>query len=340
MTEEQRPRVLQMTQKTNQFNLCTKRLTAIPEGVDCYVTLVSDKYGDYGLVGVSFVREAEAELVVENMMMSCRVLGRGVEARMLSHLGHLAQGRPVVIEFQPTPRNEPAKKFLEEHGLLPAGGQGGAQAFPAEQVAATKLNTDVEVASAPVGKSEAAVSKGKAAPPATSASPAAYHAVALACEVMAAAAAPQQKKQWEQSEVEARILEIVADLARASGLSISVEATTPLMEAGVTSLLAIALAGKLSRELDLRLSPVVVFEHPTPRALAAHILGRVSSASPSAAAVMAPSVELRPTTTITMEAAVGRFPGGVGGRTDMTRLLSACGDAVNEVPAARWVLRR
>ena len=45
--------------------------------------------------------------------------------------------------------------------------------------------------------------------------------------------------------MEALILEIVADLARGSGLSISVGAQTPLMEAGVTSLMAIALAGKL-----------------------------------------------------------------------------------------------
>ena len=53
-----------MTHKTNQFNLTTKRLHAIPEGVDTYVTLVSDKYGDYGLVGVSFVRETEEVLTL------------------------------------------------------------------------------------------------------------------------------------------------------------------------------------------------------------------------------------------------------------------------------------
>ena len=57
-------RVVQMTHKTNQFNLTTKRLHAIPEGVDTYVTLVSDKYGDYGLVGVSFVRETEEVLTL------------------------------------------------------------------------------------------------------------------------------------------------------------------------------------------------------------------------------------------------------------------------------------
>ena len=58
---------------------------------------------------------------------------------MLSHLGQLAQekeGRQVVLEFQPTARNEPAKKFLEEHCLLPAGGLGGAQLFPADKVPA------------------------------------------------------------------------------------------------------------------------------------------------------------------------------------------------------------
>ena len=62
----------------------------------------------------------------------------GVEARMLSHLGQLAQerGLPLVLEFQPSARNEPARNFLAEHGVLPVGGEGGAEAFPAEKVAA------------------------------------------------------------------------------------------------------------------------------------------------------------------------------------------------------------
>ena len=177
---------------------------------------------------------------------------------MLSHLGHLAQqksGRQVVLEFHPTARNEPAKKFLEEHGVLPAAGLGGSQAFPAEKVAAAKLNTDVEPPKPTATKSAAA--KPKAA--ATTFDPAAFHAVALACDAAmvsaaaaaaseaaaaAAAAAPEQR-QWQPAEVEALILEIVADLARGAGISISVSAQTPLMEAGVTSLMAIALAGKL-----------------------------------------------------------------------------------------------
>ena len=139
--------------------------------------------------------------------------------------------------------------------MLPAAGLGGSQAFPAEKVAAAKLNTDVEPPKPTATKSAAA--KPKAA--ATTFDPAALHAVALACDAAmvsaaaaaaseaaaaAAAAAPEQR-QWQPAEVEALILEIVAELARGAGLGISVSAQTPLMEAGVTSLMAIALAGKL-----------------------------------------------------------------------------------------------
>ena len=138
--------------------------------------------------------------------------------------------------------------------MLPAAGLGGSQAFPAEKVAAAKLNTDVEPPKPTATKSAAA--KPKAA--ATTFDPAAFHAVALACdaamvsaaaaaasEAAAAAAAAPEQRQWQPAEVEALILEIVAELARGADLSISVSAQTPLMEAGVTSLMAIALAGKL-----------------------------------------------------------------------------------------------
>ena len=52
----------------------------------------------------------------------------------------------------------------------------------------------------------------------------------------------------------------------------------------------------------------------------------------------APGGGLSTAPTVTIATAVGRFPGGVSGRTEMSRLLSGCGDAISEVPAARWVL--
>ena len=83
---------------------------------------------------------------------------------------------------------------------------------------------------------------------------------------------------------------------------------------------------------------MVVFEHPTPRALAKHVLGGGGGETKTAvaAAVGAPGGGLSTAPTVTIATAVGRFPGGVSGRTEMSRLLSGCGDAISEVPAARW----
>ena len=161
---DQLARVLQLTQKTNQFNFTTRRLAALPAGLEARVTHVADRYGDYGLVGVALVRETADALELDNLLMSCRTLGRGVEARMLAQVGELALARAkawVRIGFVPTERNEPARKFLEAHGLLPAGGDGW-QAFPAQRVAAVAF--DPAAAAAPVAQPAAARGASGAAP--------------------------------------------------------------------------------------------------------------------------------------------------------------------------------
>ena len=114
-------RVLQLTQKTNQFNFTTERLSAIPEHDEVQVVHVSDKYGDYGLVGVIIYSIAGSCLTLQNLLMSCRVLGRGVEAAMLRNVGTLAHSRGVEhvrIQFVHSERNEPARIFLIKHGML------------------------------------------------------------------------------------------------------------------------------------------------------------------------------------------------------------------------------
>ncbi len=115
-------RVSQLTQRTNQFNASTIRrtetevreLNASP-GTSCFEVSVRDRFGDYGLVGVMFCDIRSADLTVDTFLLSCRVLGRGVEHRMLSHLGALARElhRPrVVVRYQPSARNQPILDFL------------------------------------------------------------------------------------------------------------------------------------------------------------------------------------------------------------------------------------
>jgi predicted enzyme involved in methoxymalonyl-ACP biosynthesis len=87
--------------------------------MQCLVVEVSDRFGDYGLVGAMICRAEEDALSVDTMLLSCRALGRRVEHKMLSHLADLAREnglRRVDIPFQPTARNKPAFEFLESVG--------------------------------------------------------------------------------------------------------------------------------------------------------------------------------------------------------------------------------
>ncbi|HYG35470.1 MAG TPA: HAD-IIIC family phosphatase, partial [Clostridia bacterium] len=118
------PRVAQLTQRTNQFNFTTRRLTeselaqalAASNGL---AVRVRDRFGDYGLVGVIIYRAEKAALAVEVFLLSCRVLGRGVEHRMLAHLGAIASERSldwVDVHFTGTTKNRPALDFLNKVG--------------------------------------------------------------------------------------------------------------------------------------------------------------------------------------------------------------------------------
>ena len=119
-------RVAQLTQRTNQFNFTTVRRSETDiqnllhsRTLECLVTEVSDRFGDYGLVGVIlFATDSEA-IKVDTFLLSCRALGRGVEHRMLAELGQLAKERGVgyvEVSYTPTKKNQPALDFLERIG--------------------------------------------------------------------------------------------------------------------------------------------------------------------------------------------------------------------------------
>jgi len=116
------PRVAQLTQRTNQFNFTTLRRTepemraAAAAGSLVLRVNVRDRFGDYGLVGVIVAGIRETGLVVDTMLLSCRVLGRGVEHAMLRRLGEAAAERDLAsvdLPFISTPKNEPARAFAD-----------------------------------------------------------------------------------------------------------------------------------------------------------------------------------------------------------------------------------
>ncbi len=120
------PRVAQLTQRTNQFNMTTIRRSereiqnlCLAGDAECLVVEVRDRFGDYGLVGVMILTAHDEAIKVDTFLLSCRTLGRGVEHQMLARLGEIARQRDcnrVDVVYRPTPKNQPALNFLEEVG--------------------------------------------------------------------------------------------------------------------------------------------------------------------------------------------------------------------------------
>lgn len=112
-------RVAQLTQKTNQFNFnkipySTAEISEIALQNYIYTLRVSDKYGDYGLVGVIIILQRNSEMVLHNFLMSCRALGRRIEFDFLRNVSKeiLVNGRSIIeTQFVKTDRNNPAEDF-------------------------------------------------------------------------------------------------------------------------------------------------------------------------------------------------------------------------------------
>ncbi len=120
-------RVAQLTQKTNQFNLTTRRYTEtqiadMAKKPDWHIfsIKVRDRFGDHGLVGVAITHDVGEQCEVDTFLLSCRVIGRTVETTLLAHLAESAaqRGRKRLEGwFLPTKKNAPARDFYEQHGF-------------------------------------------------------------------------------------------------------------------------------------------------------------------------------------------------------------------------------
>jgi FkbH-like protein len=121
-------RIAQLTQKTNQFNLTTRRYTETeiaemakkPEW-NIFSIRVRDRFGDHGLVGVAITHDEGEQCEVDTFLLSCRVIGRTVETALVAHLAESAaqRGRKQLFGwFLPTKKNAPARDFYEQHNFV------------------------------------------------------------------------------------------------------------------------------------------------------------------------------------------------------------------------------
>ena len=129
------PRIAQLTLKTNQFNLTTRRYQE--EDVQTFASdqnkligcaQTKDKFGDNGITGVYIVNKnlAEKEWFIDTFLLSCRVMGRGIEDVMLGYILNKAKEEGIIkvkAEFIPTKKNKPCEQLLPDFGFQKEGEQ-------------------------------------------------------------------------------------------------------------------------------------------------------------------------------------------------------------------------
>jgi len=134
ITESNLARVTQLVNKTNQFNLTTRRMTeaevrALVEDGAAYTatTRLDDRFGSNGLISVVMGRVSDGVLVIDNWLMSCRVLKRGVEAMEMERLLAFCRQRSVdriVGRYLPTSKNKLVERHYADLGFTEIAGDG------------------------------------------------------------------------------------------------------------------------------------------------------------------------------------------------------------------------
>lgn len=131
------PRIAQMTQKTNQFNLTTRRYTdsdirsRLKDGWEVWCLSVSDRFGDSGITGAILLNGDE----IDSLLLSCRILGKMIEDAFLKSVLILLKNQGVErvkAAFIPTPKNTQVKDFYERCGFYCVADHDGVKEYVAD----------------------------------------------------------------------------------------------------------------------------------------------------------------------------------------------------------------
>ncbi|MDP6708748.1 MAG: FkbM family methyltransferase, partial [Alphaproteobacteria bacterium] len=370
-------RLAQLTQRTNQFNVHKRALSeatfealAAAEDTGCFTLRAADRFGDYGLCGLATYAVRAGSLDVDAFLMSCRVLGRGVEHRMLAALGAEAARRglgTVRVPFVAGARNRPAEKFLLAIGpsqcleeddrvvfvfaaddlvglaftppeTAPAAGPDVASGAPDRvptATAASNLIRRVATEFASLDDLLAAIAPARGSRQAPE--PAAAHAP------VSAGTLPGYARRL--------VLETLGDQL---GVAVDdLDGAVVFSDLGMDSIAGIDLIVRLNDALDIVMPPTTVFDYVRGDDLAAYLCrdftealrrhmgetefeasaSRVSNTEPAPAPVadtLAPSTEA-----VAIVGLSGRFPGAPDVDA-FWELLATGGSAVSDVPAMRW----
>ena len=145
-------RIAQLTQKTNQFNLTTKRYTeaqieAFMQSKDweVYAVTVADKFGDSGLTAVCIVKNESGQVGIDTFLMSCRIMGRNIEKVILDYLVLRYKKQEISsikATYIPTQKNKPVCDFYENSGFRVLDVENGVKSY--ELVLAEYTPSDIE----------------------------------------------------------------------------------------------------------------------------------------------------------------------------------------------------
>ena len=121
------PRISQLTQKTNQFNMTTRRymedaIKKFSEDKNFLVfsVKVEDKFGDNGITGAAIVKKGKDAWSIDAFLLSCRIIGRKVEETLLAYIAREAKkagAKKITADFIPTNKNSVAKGFYKSSGF-------------------------------------------------------------------------------------------------------------------------------------------------------------------------------------------------------------------------------
>ncbi|MGA2677719.1 MAG: HAD-IIIC family phosphatase [Sedimentisphaerales bacterium] len=120
-------RIAQLTQRTNQFNLTTRRYTdadiaamAQNPAWRIYILGLKDKFGDNGTVGLALIEIQPKQWRIDTFLMSCRVIGRQVEDALVDRIcrdAAKAESTSISAEYIPTAKNNLVAGFWDKMGF-------------------------------------------------------------------------------------------------------------------------------------------------------------------------------------------------------------------------------
>ena len=117
------PRVSQLTQRTNQFNLTTKRYTEADikslmdkDDTEIICIKLSDKFGEFGVIGCGILKYCDNDAIIDTFLLSCRALGKHIQDVFLMEVMNLAKQKGmkrIIAKYLPSKKNSQVREFLD-----------------------------------------------------------------------------------------------------------------------------------------------------------------------------------------------------------------------------------